>query len=80
MSDFLMLDTWAGRQLIPVDIVGETRKRYRVRLRENVLLPNKRSTDRGKVVLVPKTAICSTPRVIIAREVAELDHNNSKKK
>jgi hypothetical protein len=41
----LVLDGWAGRERIPVEIVGETPKRYRVRLLAAAL------------VLVPRYAV-----------------------
>ena len=54
----LALDSWAGRTEHPVEIVGETPKRYRVRILEDWLgLPSRRVASRGDVVLVPKYAV-----------------------
>ncbi len=54
----LALDSWAGRTEHPVEIVGETPKRYRVRILEDwLILPSKRVAERGDVVLVPKYAV-----------------------
>lgn len=54
---YLLLDSWAGREKHEVEIVGETAKRYRIRLLSDVRLPSKRDGKAGDVVLVPKYAI-----------------------
>lgn len=56
---FLVLDSWAGRSYHPVEILGETPKKYRVRILspDGVRLPRYRYAALGDVVLVPKTAI-----------------------
>lgn len=57
MTPSLALDGWAGIRHIPVEILGETPKRYRVRLCNDARLPGGREKKKGDVVLVPKTAI-----------------------
>ena len=57
MAAYLVLDSWAGRERIPVEIVGETPKRYRVRLLADALLPSRRHCAAGDVVLVPRYAV-----------------------
>lgn len=56
MSAYVAIDSWAGRRLVEVEIVGETPQRYRVRLVEDSMLPSGRK-HKGDVVLVPKTAV-----------------------
>ena len=46
-------ESWAGRTNVPVEILGETPKRYRVRWLETAL-----SHTQGSVSLVPKYAVC----------------------
>jgi len=53
----LCLDGWAGRVEVPVTIIGETPKRYRVRLGRDCRLPSRREGKAGEVVLVPKYAV-----------------------
>lgn len=53
----LCLDGWAGRSSVPVEIVGETAKRYRVRFLEATKLPHQREALRGSVMFVPKYAV-----------------------
>jgi len=54
----LELDGWAGRTHWPVEVVGETPTRYRVRLLQDTRLPGRwREGHAGDVVLVPKYAI-----------------------
>jgi hypothetical protein len=57
VTTYLRLDGWAGRERIPVEIVGETPKRYRVKLLEAARLPGNRPHDAGDVVLVPRYAV-----------------------
>lgn len=69
MADhYLMLDGWAGRTLIPCEIVGETPKRTRIKLLERARLPGNRWFDAGQVALVPTKAVCSKPSVFDARK------------
>ena len=56
-SAHLLLDSWAGRRQIPVQVVGETPTRYRVRLEADALLPGGRHCKAGAVVLAPKHAV-----------------------
>lgn len=54
----LLLDGWAGRRAYPVDVIGETPKRYRVRLLEDMPLPGRNQRGAaGDVRLVPKHAV-----------------------
>jgi hypothetical protein len=53
----LVLDGWAGRQRIPCEVIGETPKRYRIKLLQDALLPSRRQCKAGDVVLVPRYAV-----------------------
>ena len=53
----LVLDGWAGRERIPCEVIGETPKRYRIKLLADAQLPSRRSCWAGDVVLVPKYAV-----------------------
>ena len=53
----LVLDGWAGRERIPCEVVGETPKRYRIKLQRDALLPGRRRCQAGDVVFVPKYAV-----------------------
>lgn len=57
MKGILHLDDWAGRRRVPVEVVGETPKRYRVRVLEDCGLPSRRRARSGDVVLVPRYAV-----------------------
>lgn len=46
------LDSWAGRSRVPVQVVGETAKRYRVVWQQSAL-----RWREGQVSLVPKEAV-----------------------
>jgi len=50
------VETWAGRREYPVEIVGETPRRYRIRAQGEMLLPRRRLCA-GDVALVPKSAV-----------------------
>lgn len=55
---FLCMDDWSGFHKEPVEIIGETPKRYRVKLLSNCKLPGRnRSGNIGDVILVPKHAV-----------------------
>lgn len=41
----------------PVDVLGETPKRYRVRTRRKTCLPSRGWVEKGTIVLVPKAAV-----------------------
>jgi len=54
----LEMDGWAGRTRHPVEVIGETPTRYRVRLLEDMRLPGRwRYGKAGDIILVPKYAI-----------------------
>lgn len=53
----LCLDSWAGRTNVPCEIVGETPKKYRIKLLKDSLLPSKKYGKAGEIVLVPKYAV-----------------------
>ncbi len=54
----LCLQSWAGFTKHAVTIVGETPKRFRVRIDEDMVrLPSKRTGRRGDVFFVPKHAV-----------------------
>lgn len=62
MTHYLCMDGWAGFHKEPVEIVGETPKRYRVRLLADCRLPGRlRFGKKGDVVLVPKYAVTDKP-------------------
>lgn len=54
---YFTLQSWAGITCHPVTIVGETPKKYRVRLEEETRMPNGKLYKAGDTVLVPKYAI-----------------------
>lgn len=53
----LSLNTWSGIRTYPVEIVGETPKRYRIKVLTNVMLLNRRFVSADQTVLVPKYAV-----------------------
>lgn len=54
----LEIDGWAGRISYAVEVVGETPKRYKVRLLEDARLPGRnRRGAKGDIVTVPKPAV-----------------------
>ena len=53
----LCMDGWAGRVEVPITIIGETAKRYRVILGRDCTLPSSRRGLKGDVLLVPKSAV-----------------------
>lgn len=53
----LRMDSWAGRETVRCTVVGETPKRYRIRLEQDARLPGNRQYKKGDVVLVPKYAV-----------------------
>lgn len=64
MNAVLCLNSYAGRTETPVEIVGETQKRYRIRASKRVKLAGRnRWLEIGQTALVPKTAVRPTQRV-----------------
>jgi hypothetical protein len=59
----ITLETWAGRLYHPVEVVGETPKKARVRILTpgGVMLPGRRYARFNDVVLVPKHALSELP-------------------
>lgn len=58
---FVHLDGWAGRTKQPVEVIGETPKRYRVKAIGKVHLAGRcRVLLDGETALVPKYAISFT--------------------
>lgn len=57
MRASVAINSWAGRRTYAVEIVGETKTRYRVRAITDMNLPG-RFVPNGAVVLVPKYAVC----------------------
>jgi hypothetical protein len=53
----LLMDDWAGRHSVECEVIGETPKRYRIKLLADAQLPSRRSCKAGDVVLVPKYAV-----------------------
>lgn len=52
----LILNTYAGRREYPILIIGETPKKFRVKIlsQTNVILPGRRIANYGDIILVPK--------------------------
>lgn len=60
-TGYYNLDGWAGRSRHPVEIVGETPKRYRCKLIEDGPLAGRNRWGKaGQIVLIPKTAVTIT--------------------
>lgn len=58
MKPNLMMDGYAGREYVPVEIVRETPKRYVIKLLEDTQLPGRnRRGKAGQEVYVPKYAV-----------------------
>ena len=58
---WLCMDGWSGRSQTPVEIIGETPKRFRIKLLRKTRLPGRfRFGNVGDVILVPRTAIILT--------------------
>jgi hypothetical protein len=57
----LALTGWHGFTRHPVEVVGHTKKRVRIRLGSNVRLPGARDRRAGDIVLVPPYALRSRP-------------------
>jgi hypothetical protein len=53
----IRLDSWAGRDEVPCDILKETPHRFLVRLGEDCLLPGGRRAKEGQEVYVPKDVV-----------------------
>jgi hypothetical protein len=55
----LALETWAGRRYFPCEVLSQTRSKYRIKLfaKDGVMLPGKRRTVYGQIVIVPKQAV-----------------------
>ncbi len=61
-TGLLLMDSYAGRTCTPVEIVGETPKRYRIRAIEDTKLAGRnRWLAAGETALVPKHAVRLTP-------------------
>lgn len=63
MRGELHLQQWhtGGHTIIPVEILGETPKKYRVRFLKDCYLPMYRKKHEGDIALVPKEAVSVTP-------------------
>lgn len=57
MATVLVINSWAGRREIPIEILGETRTKFRVKLLADALIPVRRHRVAGDVLLVPKHAV-----------------------
>lgn len=61
MAAFLCINAWYGRSEEPVEVVGETPKRTRIRiLRDGTLVPGGRRMNKGDELLVPKYTVKRT--------------------
>lgn len=62
-SAYIVVDSWAGRERIPVTVIGETAKRFRCQLTQDAKLPGRNnSQSAGHVFLAPKTAVVFTDK------------------
>jgi len=58
MQAYIVVDSYAGRRMLPCRIVGETPKKYRVEVDEPTLLPPRNMVlAPGESQLVPKSAV-----------------------
>lgn len=58
MQTFIAIDGWAGLDYIPVEVMGETPKKFRVKLLRDCQLPGRnRKGKTGQVILVPKPVL-----------------------
>jgi hypothetical protein len=59
---YLHLDGWSGHTCTPVEIVGETYKRFRIRATQEMRLPGRMRWLRpGDTTLVPKYSVTDKP-------------------
>ena len=59
-TGILMLDSWAGRINVPIQVLGETGRKFRIRLASpgtGVYLPGYRYLTSSHTQLVPKHAV-----------------------
>ena len=57
-SAYILVDSWAGRERIPVTVIGETAKRYRCQLTQDAKLPGRNNNQTaGHDSQAPKTAV-----------------------
>lgn len=57
-SGFLWLDTWAGRSHTPIDVIGQTPTRWRIRARQRTQLAGRgRWLEAGDVAIVPRHVV-----------------------
>jgi hypothetical protein len=62
MTHYICMDGWAGFHKEPVEIVGETPKKYRVKLLKDCRLPGRwREGKAGQIILVPKYVVTDKP-------------------
>lgn len=54
----IFIDSYAGRLSYLCEVIGETPKRYRVKMKEEALFPRK-VVKKDEITLVPKTAVRS---------------------
>ena len=55
MSDYVAIQSWAGIHRVPVKIIGETPKRFRVEILADAHWPGRcRTVSKGEVRLIPK--------------------------
>lgn len=58
---YILIDSWAGRHAVSATLIGETPKRYRIRLEEDARLPGGRNMKAGDVTLIPKDVWNASP-------------------
>jgi hypothetical protein len=65
-THWLCITGWWGDHKEPVELIGETPKRYRVRLLADCRLPGRNRQGKvGDVVLVPRYAVTEKPPKVI---------------
>ena len=58
MATYLCTNSYAGYREIPVEVIGRTPKRYRIKLLKDCRLPgSNRAGKEGQIILVPQLAI-----------------------
>ena len=61
MKATLCLESWAGTLRKRVEVIGETPRRYRVRIIDGYRMKGRREFRPGDVTLVPKWCVSPTP-------------------
>lgn len=74
---FVCINSWAGREEKPCLIIGETRKRYRIKVEQPTALPPKwKILHPGETKLVPKWAV-KIRRAVVSASCARIGCSRS---